>query len=142
MNKNIILGAMRASHVRNLVAVLGVGSVLAPGPLLASDKADTLTTAALDFKDTFVCSVINVGTAPVDVTIDLLYPGSAEPLYDSTQVAETLQPGFGTSNEYTLQTGYTSAYCKVTHTKDGTVRAAACAKAEQSGGCQAVSEAR
>ena len=62
MNKNIILGGMCASHVRNLIAVLCVGSVLAPVPSLASDKDDTLTTAALDFNDTFVCWVINVGT--------------------------------------------------------------------------------
>jgi hypothetical protein len=133
---------MRTSHVRNLVAVLFVGSVLAPGPSLAGDKGVTLTTAALDFKTTFVCSVVNVGTAPVDVTIELLYPGSGQPLYLSTTVSSTLQPGWGTSNEYTLSVGFSSAYCKVTHSKDGTVRAAACAKAAQNEGCQGVSEAR
>lgn len=142
MNKNICLGVMRASHVRNLVAVLCVGSVLAPGPSLAIDKGVTLTTAALDFSDTFVCSVVNVGTAPVDVTIELLYPGSGEPLDGSMTVTNNLQPGFGTSNEFILAVGFSSAYCKVTHTKDGTVRAAACAKAAQNEGCQADSEAR
>jgi len=133
---------MRVRQVRNLVAVLCVGSVFMPGPTLAGDKEDTLMTAALDFNDTLVCSVVNAGTTPVDVTIELLYPGSGELLYQSSQVTATLQPGFGASNEYTLETGYTSAYCVVTHTKDGMVRAAACAKAEQNGGCQAVSEAR
>jgi hypothetical protein len=132
---------MRASHVRNLVAILCAGSVLAPGPSVAADKL-TLTTAALDFNNTFVCSVINVGTAPVDVTIELLYPGSGEPLFGSTMVTGTLQPGFGTTNEFTLTVGFSSAYCRVTHTKGGTVRAAACAKALQNEGCQGVSEAR
>ena len=133
---------MRMNHVRNLVAVLCVGSFLAPGLSLAGDKGVTLTTAALDFKTTFVCSVVNVGAAPVDVTIELLYPGSGQPLINSSTVTAILQPGWGTSNDYTVSVGFTSAYCKVTHSKDGTVRAAACAKAVQNEGCQGVSEAR
>jgi hypothetical protein len=133
---------MRTCHVRNLAAVLFVGSVLTPGPSFAIDKGVTLTTAALDFSPTLVCSVVNVGTTPVDVTIELLYPGSGEPLFNSTKVSVTVQPGWGTSNEYTLSTGYTSAYCRVTHSKDGMVRASACAKSAQNGGCQGVAEAR
>ncbi|MGR8941503.1 MAG: hypothetical protein ACU83P_07925, partial [Gammaproteobacteria bacterium] len=104
----------------------------------------------LHFKDTFVCSVINVGTAPVLVTIELLSPDTGEslggpydPESDPTKLVNySLEPGLGTYIEFRLTSGYALGYCKVTHTKDGMVRAAACAKALQNEGCQGVSEAR
>jgi hypothetical protein len=55
----------------------------------------------------------------------------------------TLAPGIGTSNEFTLQVGFTSGYCRFTTSGPARgVRAAACSKAAQSGGCQGVTEAR
>ena len=103
--------------------------------------AAVLTTSALDFSNTLTCSATNVGTKPLSVTIELLSPQSGEAI--NTPVTTTLDPGFGTSNEFTLSVGYTSGYCRVT--VDGSsrsVRAAACSKAAQNTGCQGVSEAR
>ena len=103
--------------------------------------AAVLTTPAIDFSNTLVCSATNVGTRPLEVTIELLSPQSGAAI--NAAVTTTLDPGFGTSNEFTLSVGYTSGYCRVT--VDGSsrsVRAAACSKAAQNTGCQGVSEAR
>jgi hypothetical protein len=84
-----------------------------------------------------------VSSASVSVTIELLSPQTGALIGNSVAVATTLQPGYGSSNEFTLSVGFTSAYCKVTHSGNaGSVRAAACAKAAQNAGCQAASEAR
>jgi hypothetical protein len=119
---------------------LGAAALLTlPGFAIAGSKV--LTTSAIDFRDTLSCSATNVGTKPVSVTIELLSPGSGAVI--NAPVTTTLNPGFGTSNEFTLSVGYTSGYCRVT--VDGSsrsVRAAACSKAAQNTGCQGVSEAR
>jgi hypothetical protein len=127
-----------------IVAVACAAAFLAsPSATQAADKGavTTLTTSALEFNNAFVCSVTNVGSTPINVTVALLSPQSGEPLGNSVLVAETVQPGFGTSNFYLIAVGFTSAYCRVTHTS-GVVRAAACTKASQPGSCEAVSEAR
>ena len=103
--------------------------------------AAVLTTSALDFSSTLVCSATNVGIKPLTVTIELLSPQSGEAI--NTAVTTTLDPGFGTSNEFTLATGFTSGYCRITTAGAArAVRAAACSKAVQNAGCQGVSDAR
>jgi len=76
--------------------------------------AAVLTTSAMDFSNTLVCSATNVGTKPLTVTIELLSPQSGEAI--NTPVETTLDPGFGTSNEFTLAVGFTSGYCRITTT--------------------------
>ena len=77
------------------------------------------------------------------VRFELLSPQTGEALFNSVTVTATLEPGFGTANEFTLPVGFTSGYCRVGFTGPATaVRAAACSKAAQNGGCQGVSEAR
>ena len=103
--------------------------------------AAVLTTSALDFSNTLTCSATNVGPKPLSVTIELLSPQSGDAL--NTPVETTLDPGFGTSNEFTLVVGFTSGYCRITTTGAArAVRAAACSKAAQNAGCQGVSDAR
>ena len=103
--------------------------------------AAVLTTSAMDFSNTLVCSATNVGTRPLNVTIELLSPQSGDAL--NTPVTTTLDPGFGTSNEFTLAVGFTSGYCRITTSGAArAVRAAACSKAAQNAGCQGVSDAR
>ena len=103
--------------------------------------AAVLTTSAIDFSPTLVCSATNIGTNPLTVTVELLSPQSGEAI--NAPVTTTLDPGFGTSNQFTLAVGFTSGYCRVTVSgRAGTVRAAACSKAAQNAGCQGVSEAR
>jgi hypothetical protein len=64
-------------------------------------------------------------------------------LFGSEPVTTTLQPGFGTANEVQLEVGFTSGYCRVSFAgSPGSVRAAACSKAVQNGGCEGVAEAR
>ena len=108
-----------------------------PGSALAA----VLTTSAIDFSPTLVCSATNVGTRPLTVTIELLSPQSGEAI--NPAVTTTLDPGFGTSNEFTLAVGFTSGYCRITTSGAArAVRAAACSKAAQNAGCQGVSDAR
>ena len=103
--------------------------------------AAVLTTSAIDFSPTLVCSATNVGTKPLEVTIELLSPQSGEAIKPS--VTTTLDPGFGTSNEFTMAVGFTSGYCRITVAGLArTVRAAACSKSAQNAGCQGVSDAR
>ena len=103
--------------------------------------AAVLTTSALDFSPTLICSATNVGTKPMAITIEVLSPQSGEAI--NTPVSTTLDPGFGTSNEVTLAVGFTSGYCRITTTGAArAVRAAACSKAAQNTGCQGVSDAR
>ena len=103
--------------------------------------AAVLTTSALDFSPTLVCSATNVGIKPLTVTIELLSPQTGEAI--NAPVETTLDPGFGTSNEFTLATGFTSGYCRITTSGAArAVRAAACSKAAQNAGCQGVSDAR
>ena len=103
--------------------------------------AAELTTSALDFSNTLACSATNVGTKPLSVTIELLSPQSGDAI--NTPVTTTLEPGFGTSNEFTLAVGFTSGYCRITTSGAArAVRAAACSKAAQNAGCQGVSDAR
>lgn len=69
-----------------LVTVSCAAAFLAlPGASQAADKVTvtTLTTSALDFNSTFVCSVTNVGSTPINVTIALLSPQSGDPLGNS-----------------------------------------------------------
>ena len=124
---------------------LGAAALLLTLPGFAAVAAErtVLTTAAIDFSTTLVCSATNVGNIPLTVRIQLLSPQSGEALFGSVTETATLQPGFGTGNEFQLGVGFTSGYCRVTFSGPATaVRAAACSKAEQNGGCQGVSEAR
>jgi hypothetical protein len=123
---------------------LGAAALLTlPGFAAVAAERTVLTTAAIDFSTTLVCSATNVGRMPLAVRIQLLSPQSGQALYDSVTVTATLDPGFGTGNEFTLPVGFTSGYCRVSFTGPATaVRAAACSKAAQEGGCQGVSEAR
>ena len=123
-------------------AALGVAALLTlPDFAAVAAERTVLTTAAIDFKDTLVCSATNVGTKPLEITIELLSPQSGEAINPS--VTTTLDPGFGTSNEFTLAVGFTSGYCRITTSGAArAVRAAACSKAAQNAGCQGVSDAR
>ena len=129
-------------HLSRLAAFCAA-ALLTPGLADGAEKIYSLSTSTLDFSSTLLCSATNVGSTPVDVTIDLLSPQSGTRLFNSTSVIATLQPGFGTANALALSVGYTSGYCKVTHTgSPGAVRAATCTKATLDSACQAVSEAR
>ncbi len=128
-----------------LCRTLGAAALLVlPGfAAIAAGRPTTLTTSAIDFSTTLVCSATNVGSTPLAVSIQLLSPQTGEALFNSVTVTATLEPGFGTSNELTLAVGFTSGYCRVSFAGPPTaVRAAACSKAAQNGGCQGVSEAR
>ena len=103
--------------------------------------AAVLTTSAVDFSPTLVCSATNVGTKPLTVTIEMLSPQSGEAI--NAPVETTLDPGFGTSNAFTLAVGFSSGYCRITTSGAArAVRAQACSKAAQNAGCQGVSDAR
>lgn len=130
--------------MKKTARLLGAAALLTlPGFAAVAAPKTVLTTAAIDFSPTLVCSATNVGTTPLAVRIELLSPQSGEALFNSETVTATLEPGFGTGNEFTLAVGFTSGYCRVTFTGPATaVRAAACSKAAQNGGCQGVSEAR
>jgi hypothetical protein len=121
---------------------LGAAALLTlPGFAAVAAPRTVLTTSAIDFSPTLVCSATNVWTNPLTVTIELLSPQSGEAI--NAPVTATLDPGFGTSNEITLAVGFTSGYCRVTVAGPArTVRAAACSKAAQNAACQGVSEAR
>jgi hypothetical protein len=118
-------------------------AVVVPPIASAADKPVTLTTSSLDFK-TMVCSVTNVGTTPVSVTIDMISPQSGTTLLPNGAYSNpTLQPGWGDSAFVILAIGYTPGYCKFTVTGTAAnVRAAACAKEVDNGPCLGVSEAR
>lgn len=124
---------------------LGAAALLLTLPGFAAVAAERtiLTTSAIDFSDTLVCSATNVGSIPLTVRIQMLSPGSGEALYGTLMVTATLQPGFGTENVLTLPVGFTPGYCRFIFSGPATaVRAAACSKAAQAGGCEGVSEAR
>src|SRR6185436_4922147 len=89
-------------------AALGVAALLTlPDFAAVAAERTVLTTSAIDFKDTLVCSATNVGNIPVAVRIQLLSPQTGEALFGSVTVSATLEPGIGTGNEFTLPVGYT-----------------------------------
>ena len=127
-----------------VVAALGAAALLTlPGFAAVAAERTVLTTAAIDFSTTLVCSATNVGNFPLTVRIQLLSPQTGEELFGSVTATATLEPGFGTATELELQAGFTSGYCRVSFAGPAiAVRAAACSKAVQNGGCEGVSEAR
>ena len=127
-----------------VVVALSAAALLTwPGFAAVAAERTVLTTAAIDFNTTLVCSATNVGNLPLTVRIQMLSPQSGEDLFGSEAVTTTLQPGFGDANEVQLQVGYTSGYCRVSFAGPAaSVRAAACSKAVQNGGCEGVAEAR
>lgn len=126
-----------------VVAVLGAAAVLTlPGFAAVAAERTVLTTSAIDFT-TLVCSATNVGNSPLTIRIQMLSPHTGEPLFNSVTETATLEPGFGASNELQLAAGFTPGYCRFIFSGPPVaVRAAACSKDAQNGGCQGVSEAR